>query len=330
MGTFVSPSCEADFADHVAFHRGELLGYCYRMLGSWPDAEDVLQEVLLAAWRAWDRFEGRSSRRTWLFRIATTRCLNHIRDGGRRVPAEPVPPFVPPPPDGREPATWLTPVPDSLIAGVDDATAEAQIVQRDGIALAFVAVLQGLPPRQAAAIVLCDVLAFRIAEVAHLLDSSEIAVKGLLQRARATLRATADSAGGIEVAADDRDTHGSLASRFAQAYVADDVATLLTLLTDDAWLLMPPAPHGYRGRRSIGAFLEASREWRNGVAPVLIPTRANRRAAFGLYHRRGSHDPALPVGMICLETGSGDIRRVFRFLDATLPSRFGLPTEVAC
>jgi RNA polymerase sigma-70 factor (TIGR02960 family) len=168
-------------------HRRELQLHCYRMLGSVQDAEDALQETLLAAWRGLARFEGRASLRAWLYRIATNRCLNALRDSGRRPPPAPVAPFEPPEPTRRGEPTWLQPYPDLLLEGIAEASPgpAARYQAKEAIELAFVAGLQRLPPRQRAALVLRDVLGFPTAEAAAMLGSSEAAVKAALQRARA-------------------------------------------------------------------------------------------------------------------------------------------------
>ena len=170
---------EQTFEQLTAPYLRELHVHCYRMLGSVTDADDVLQETLLAAWRGLADFEGRSSLRTWLYKIATNRCLNAIRDGKRRPPAEPLPPFDPPEPTRRGDVTWLQPYPDALL---DD-----QLVKRENIELAFITALQRMPPRQAAALILVDVLDFPNAEAADLLGTTPTAIKGALQRARASL-----------------------------------------------------------------------------------------------------------------------------------------------
>src|ERR687887_1321209 len=170
-------------------HRRELQFHCYRILGSMQDAEDALQETMLGAWRGLGRFQQRASLRAWLYRIATNRCLDALRDVGRRPPTAPDTPFEPPAPTRVAEPTWLEPYPDALLEGIIDASPgpEARYETRETIELAFIAALQALPPRQRAALVLRDVLAFHTAEVAEMLDSSEDSVKGALKRARATL-----------------------------------------------------------------------------------------------------------------------------------------------
>jgi RNA polymerase sigma-70 factor (ECF subfamily) len=302
---------ERAFAELTAPHVRELHVHCYRMLGSLTDADDVLQEVLVAAWRGLGGFAGRASLRTWLYRIATTRCLNAIRDGRRRPPPAPVPPFEPPEPSARGDVTWLQPYPDSRLP---EPAAEA----REAVELAFVVALQRLPPRQTAVLVLADVLGFSPAEVAGMLATTPAAVKGALQRARATLGA-APAAPAADPAAD-----RSLARRFAAAFTADDVAGVVALLTDDAWLAMPPAPHEYHGPDAVAAFLRASFGGKGARSNRLVPTRANGRPAFATYLT----DPdgtAGPTGLIVLATTGDRVAAITRFLDPRLPVLFGLP-----
>jgi RNA polymerase sigma-70 factor (ECF subfamily) len=289
-----------EFADHVEPYRAELRVHCYRMLGSLVDAEDVVQETLIAAWRGRAGFEGRSSLRTWLYRIATNRCLNARRDAGRRLPPAPVPPFTPPEPTRHSEVRWLEPFPDTLLEDVPDQAPgpEARYQQREAIELAFVAALQRLPPRQTAALVLCDVLGYPVAEAAQMLDTTPTAVKGALQRARAAIdrdrpRPGTHTAPG---SAEDRE----LSRRFADAFMAGDLDTLLTLLTDDAWLAMPPAPHEYHGRPAIREFLRVSNAWRGERRLVLVPTRANTQPAFACYLAEPGQPHAYAAGLMVL------------------------------
>ena len=260
-------------AERFETYREELHLHCYRMLGSVHDADDLVQETLTAAWQAREP----ENPRAWLYKIATNRCLNAIRDAKRRPPLAPQPPFEAPEPSADNDVTWLEPN------------------RQETIGLAFIAALQRLPPRQTAAVVLVDVLDFTTAEAAEMLDVTPTAVKGLLQRARAAL--------GPPPAPPSADEQ-ALADRFARAFAADDIDGVIALLTDDAWLAMPPAPHVYVGREAIAAFLRASaayRTWR--YEPT--PTRVNGQPAFAL----GAD------GLIALTTRSDGICALTRFLD---------------
>ena len=310
-------------------HRRELQVHCYRMLGSLTDAEDMLQETLLAAWRGLPGYEQRASLRSWLYRIATNQCLNALRKAGRRMPAEPAPPFRPPDPTRRDAVTWLQPYPDSLLEGVPDTAPgpEARYQATEAVELAFVAGLQRMPPRQAAILVLRDVLGFAAEEVATMLDTSPTAVKGVLQRARAALetdRAYADRAP-RPTAAEERD----VARRFAEALVAADVDGVIALLTDDAWLSMPPAPHEYHGADAIRSFLRASFDYRGTRRLHLVPARANTQPAFGSYVTDPGRGVATPAGLYVLTVAGRQICAATRFhLDEIYP-RFGLPETLS-
>ncbi len=291
-------------------YRRELHVHCYRMLGSLDDADDLLQETLLAAWRGLDAFAGQSSVRTWLYRIATTRCLNAIRDSARRPPPAPAAPFEPPTPTSRFEVRWLQPYPDALLSQ-DDPSARA--LTREGIELAFVAALQALPPRQTAVLVLCDVLGFSMTEVAEMLDVAPTTTKGLLQRARAAMPAAAP--------AGTADAEVQLAREFASAFEADDVDRVIALLTDESWLAMPPAAERYDGPQAIGAFLRASAAGRPGDGYTLLPTRAGGHPAFGCYLENRAR------GLLVLvpDQATTGVTGIARFLDDGLHRWFGLP-----
>ncbi|MBA2514156.1 MAG: RNA polymerase subunit sigma-70 [Solirubrobacterales bacterium] len=304
----------------------ELQLHCYRMLGSLSDAEDMLQETLIAAWRGLDGFAGRASLRAWLYRIATNRCLNLRRDSGRRSPPEPVPPFEVPEPTCRDEVTWLQPCPDTLLEQVADRGPglEARYQAREATELAFIAALQRLPPRQTATLLLRDVLGYSGAEVAAMLETSPTAVKGALQRARGSLDQQLVEAKGVGAAP----TPGSaqeraLARRFADAFTADDVERVIALLTDESWLAMPPAPHAYRGPVAIAAFLRASAGWRRarGLRLRLVPTRANHQPAFccSLVAVDGVEQPA---GLLVLTLRGERVSAITRFLDDGVSRRF--------
>ncbi|MDR8409718.1 RNA polymerase subunit sigma-70 [Nonomuraea sp. 3-1Str] len=316
---------EIAFDELVAAHRHELLLHCYRLLGSLTDAEDLLQETLLAAWRGLDGFQGRASLRSWLYRIATNRCLNALRDRGRRSPPVPVPPFQPPEPSRLGDVPWLQPYPDTLLEHVPDAQPgpEARYTAREAVELAFVAALQRLPPRQAAVLVLCDVLGYPLGEVAPMLDATPNAVKGLLQRARTSLdRHRRDVRSHAPTPGSEQERH--LVRRFAEAFTTDDIGTLVTLLTDDAWLAMPPAPHEYHGAAAIAAFLRAGAAWRAGRRLLLRPTRANGQPAF-LCHFHGTTEQ--PAGIIVLTLTGDRLHGITRFLDDRLQRHHEAPPE---
>ena len=317
---------ERAFRELTDPYRRELQVHCYRMLGSLTDAEDLLQETLLAAWRGLADFQERASVRTWLYRIATNRCLNALRGAGRRIPTEPVPPFQPPEPSRRGEITWLQPYPDALLEGIADPAPgpEARYQATEAVELAFVAGLQRMPPRQAAALVLRDVLGFATDEVAGMLGTSHTAVKGALQRARAAL----DRARAGQAPRPGSATEHDLARRFADAYVAADLARIVALLTDDAWLSMPPAPHEYHGIDAIAAFLRASLDYRGHRRVHLLHARANTQPAFGSYLTDPAEPAGIPAGLFVLTMAGDRIQAITRFhLDALYP-RFGLPDSL--
>jgi len=308
---------------------GELRVHCYRMLGSLQDAEDMLQETLLAAWRGLGGYEGRASLRTWLYQIATNRCLNALRASSRRPRTElPDPPFVTTEPTRRGSPVWAEPYPDVLLpdhcAGPD-----ARYEAKESIALAFVATIQHLPPRQRAVLVLRDVLGFRAAEVADLLEVSEPAVNSALQRARATMasrlpRLDRDRAS-LPRSARQRD----LAARFATAFANHDIDSVVALLTDDAWLTMPPVTLEYQGPAAIGAFLRDVAARHGGQPYRMIPTGANGQPAYGLYVCDGRSAAFGAYGMVVLSLEGDRISGITRFVDNGLMSWFGLPGSLA-
>jgi RNA polymerase sigma-70 factor (TIGR02960 family) len=300
-------------------HRRELQVHCYRMLGSVQDAEDMVQETLMAAWRGFDEYEGRASIRSWLYRIATNRCLNALRDDTRRPPASTTFGTAPPPPTRMVEPSWLQPYPDSLLDGVPDTAPgpEARVERREAVSLAFVTAMQSLPPRQRAVLVLRDVLGFRAAEVAQTLNSTEESVTSALKRARAAMphERPARLRGAEE---------GTLAAAFADAMERGDVPAMVALLTDDAWLTMPPAPQQYQGHQAIGEFMRMV-AFRGGARRYrLIPTSANGQPAFGAY----GYDQDEPVGQargVLVLTLQGDrISAITRFDNSAMPY-FGLP-----
>jgi RNA polymerase sigma-70 factor (TIGR02960 family) len=332
-----SSLAQARAGDEQAFraltdpYRRELQVHCYRMLGSVQDAEDAVQETLLAAWRGIDGFEERASLRAWLYRIASNRCLNVLRDSSRRPAREPGRPlpFEPPAPTRYGEVMWLEPYPDVLLEGVPDAAPgpEAQLEMREAIGLAFVTALQRLAPRQRAVLVLRDVLGYRASEVASMLDTSEASVNSALQRARATLEAVAPSApdrAPLPRSARERE----LVTRFADAFEAGELDDVLALLTDDAWVTMPPEPFEYQGRDAIGVFLSHAFAARWQHRHRLVPTRANGQPAFGHYIPDPQSGIVRGVGVLVLTLDGDRIAQITRFGGAALLGRFGLPRNL--
>jgi RNA polymerase sigma-70 factor (ECF subfamily) len=315
------------FAQLTDPYRRELQVHCYRILGSVPDAEDALQETLLAAWRALGGFEERASIRTWLYRIATRRCLNALRSASRR-PQMDAPIFELPLPEATRMGEvfWLEPYPDVLLDGLADTGAgpEARYETREAISLAFVTALQMLPARQRAVLVLRDVLGFRASEAAHILGTTEESVTSALKRARATLeRRSSDSGPKEPPPASNSPIENQLVHRFTQAYESNDLDGLIALLTDDVWLRMPPVPLEYQGRELTARFF-AVVAFRPGRTFRLVPTRANHQPAFGLYVSDPHGDILHASGLLVVTLSGSHICELTRF-DNSVLSRFGLP-----
>jgi RNA polymerase sigma-70 factor (TIGR02960 family) len=306
-------------------HRRELQVHCYRILGSVQDAEDLVQETLLAAWRGLEAFEGRSSVRAWLYRIATNRCLNALRDRSRR-PQERQTMAEPPPPTRQTEPIWLEPYPDVLLEDIPDRSPglAARYEARESIELAFIVALQNLPPRQRAVLVLRDVLGFHTAEIADMLDTGEISVKGALQRARATLAGRLPAPDRDRAPLPNSARERALVARFADAVESGDTDELVALLTDDALLTMPPLPLEYQGHEAIGAFLRQRAELR-GAALRVVPTRANSQPAFGCYLPDPHAAIARPYGMIVVTLAGDAIAGITWFADTGVFRHFGLP-----
>jgi RNA polymerase sigma-70 factor (ECF subfamily) len=303
--------------------RAELQLHCYRIVGSVGEAEDLVQETLLAAWQGMAGFQGRSSIRTWLYRIATNRCLNAVRDRERRPrPAVTTTKQLPEPSRHLE-VTWLEPYPDTLLAGLDDPAPGplARVESREAISLAFVTTVQTLPPRQRAILLLRDVLGYHGAEVADMLDTTENAVASGLKRARAALAARESGPSPLPDSPAERRT----ISAFVSAFERGDVDDLIALLTDDAAVNMPPLSQEYVGHEALTqffaevSFAHGAREFR------LVPTRANGQPAFGRYVR----DPLARIshahGLTVLTLDGDRIAQITSFLDTALFPRFGLP-----
>jgi RNA polymerase sigma-70 factor (TIGR02960 family) len=316
---------EEAFRELTEPHRRELQVHCYRILGSMQDAEDLVQETLLAAWRGLKGFEGRASVRAWLYRIATNRCLNALRARSRRPREVPAMNELPEPTRRTEPI-WLQPYPDVLLDDLPDRAPgpEARYEARESIELAFIVALQHLPPRQRVALVLRDVLGFRTAEVAEMLDTGEASVKGALQRARAALEARLPSADRDRAPGANSARERQLVGRFADAFRRGDVDEVVSLLTDDALLTMPPQPLEYQGHEAIAAYLSYRAALRGTL--LVVPIRANGQPALGCYLPDEQAAIARPYSLIVLTLEGDRIAAITRFAaDAALFGYFGLP-----
>lgn len=321
---------EAAFERLVAPHRGELRVHCYRILGSVQDAEDLVQETLLAAWRGIEGFEGRAALRSWLYKIATNRCLNALRDRGRRLPELPAPPPdapAPPEPSRMREPIWLEPYPDNLLEGVAEQAQgpAARYEEREAIGLAFVAGLQRLPPRQRAVLVLRDVLGYRASEVAEILDTSQASVTSALHRARTALDAGPAGGGRDRAPLPSSREERELVARFTEAFEGGDVDGVVSLLSEDALLTMPPEPIEYRGMEAISRFLSTVPAGGRLEMFRLVPTRANGQPALGCYLR----DPQAPIahayGLMVLTLSGHRISAITGFPDTSVFPHFGLP-----
>jgi RNA polymerase sigma-70 factor (TIGR02960 family) len=309
-------------------YRRELQVHCYRMLGSFQDAEDALQETLLAAWQGLGGFEERASIRTWLYRIATNRCLNMRRLANRRPAKEwDVPNVQPPEPTGFGEVVWLEPFPDALLENVIDVPPgpEARYEQTEAISLAFVTALQVLPPRQLAVLVLRDVLGFHANEVADMLSSTVESVNSALKRARGSLQLRLPATADRETApAPESAAEKAIVAKFVNAWESADLDALVALLTDDVFVSMPPMPFEYEGRDVVGRFCASL--FRAGRRFDLVPTRANGQPAFGAYLRAPT-GVRHGIGLYVLTLTGDRICTMTRFDNSVLPW-FGLPRSL--
>jgi RNA polymerase sigma-70 factor (TIGR02960 family) len=311
------------FRQLTAPHHRELEVHCYRMLGSLQDAEDALQETLLAAWQGLAEFEERASLRTWLYRIATNRCLNARRTASRR-PAKQwnIPNMNVPEPSKSGEALWLEPYPDSLLAiATDSLGPEARYELNESISLAFVAALQVLSPRQLAVLVLRDVLGFPATDVAHMLGSTVDAANGALKRARVNLQRRLRGAALDPPPARDSPSEDAIVAKFVLAWESSDLDALVALLTDDVFMSMPPMPMEYEGRGAVSSFCKSLFD--SGRTFNLVSTRANGQPAFGAYVRDAdgvSHG----TGLYVLGLSGASICALTRFESSVFPW-FALP-----
>jgi RNA polymerase sigma-70 factor (ECF subfamily) len=317
------------FADLVAPHRRELRVHCYRILGSAQDAEDALQETLLAAWQGLHGFELRASLRTWLYRIATNRCLNMLRAGNRRPRSyEDRPDLLLPEATPAGEPLWLEPYPDQLLDELPDHAPgpEPRYEMHEAISLAFVTALQLLPARQRASLILHDVLGYRANEVAAMLESTEESVTSALKRARAKLEQRLGEGQTEPPPSPGSREEQQVLERLTTAFEGSDLTGLIAMLTEDVRLSMPPLPFEYRG-------LDAATQFLTRVvhdpprARRIIHTRANGQPAFGVYVRDDRDGIFRAVGLIVATLTGHRIARLTRFETSVL-SDFGLPRSL--
>jgi RNA polymerase sigma-70 factor (ECF subfamily) len=317
-----------ELEDQLEQHRKALIGYCYRMLGSPFEAEDAVQETLLRAWRAYERFEGRAALRSWLYRIATNVCLDMLKGRERRILPMDLGPASGPleaSPNTRAEVTWIQPIPDSAHAAQADPADVA--VARDTIRLAFVAALQHLPPRQRAVLILCEVLRWRAGEVAELLETTVASVNSALQRARATLEASGVSAEDTAPASDV--LQSELLMRYVDAFERYDLDALVSLLTADAKQSMPPYEMWLSGRDDILAFWSGAGLGCRG-SRLVRTVAANGAVAFGQYRPSASGTGFEPWALQIFEISDGGIAQITSFLTtARLFPLFGLPDRLS-
>ncbi|HKV29496.1 MAG TPA: sigma-70 family RNA polymerase sigma factor [Candidatus Dormibacteraeota bacterium] len=308
-------------------YRPELQVHCYRMLGSLQDAEDALQDALLAAWQGFEGFEERASIRTWLYRIATNKCLNARRSASRRPAKEgDMPSLEPPEPTGLGDIVWLEPYPDAILEGANVPLGpEARYEQKESVSLAFVIALQVLPPRQVAVLVLRDVLGFHAKEVADMLDSTIESVNSILKRARASLERRWSPGTDLETSPlHYSPSEQALVAKFVQAWESANLDALVALLTDDVYVAMPPMPFEYKGldlvTRFWGSILSVGHRF------DLVPTRANGQPAFAAY-LRAPNGISYGIGLFVLTLSGDRISAMTRFENTVLAS-FRLPRSI--
>jgi RNA polymerase sigma-70 factor (TIGR02960 family) len=315
------------FAQLMDAYRHELHVHCYRMLGSLQDAEDALQETLFGAWQALSTFEERASVRTWLYRIATNRCLNMLRAASRRPRSERRAFDVAlPEPTRLGETVWVQPYPDIFLEALPDDSPgpEARYETRESVSLAFVTALQLLPPRQRVVLVLRDVLGFRAHEAAEMLDATEASVENALKRARAAVHARLGNASDREPSpAPNSAAEQEIVARLTAAFENGDVAGLVSLLSEDVWLTMPPMPLEYQGRELAERFFRTV-AFRPGRVSRFVATRANGQPALASYIRDPQTGLYHANGIAVLTLSGSFISAITGFDNSVLPS-FGLP-----
>jgi len=316
------------FRELIEPHRRELQVHCYRMLGSFQDAEDALQDTLLSAWQSFGGFAGRASLRTWLYRIATNRCLNMRRSASRRPAKEwDVPGVEPPEPSRLGEVVWLEPFPDTFLEGAIEAPLgpEACYEQTESISLAFVTALQLLPPRQLAVLILRDVLGFHANEVADMLDTTVESVNSVLKRARASMQGRRHPAADYARApAANSPSEDAIVNKFVSAWESADVDSLVALLTEDVFISMPPMPFEYEGRDLVARFCAGI--FGAGRRFDLVRTRANGQPAFGAY-LRSPNGVSHGIGLYVLTLSGDKISAMTRFENSVIPW-FDLPRSL--
>ncbi len=327
------------FSELTEPYRRELQVHCYRILGSLHEAEDMVQETILKAWKRLDTYEGRASFRSWLYKIATNSCLDFLdQKKSRRLlpfeersPSDPKSPILPPTPE----ISWLEPFPDEWLGDRSAINPEARYSDTESISLAFLTALQTLPPRQRAVLILRDVLDFSALETADVLELTVSSANSALHRARTTLsqRYPRGETEGLTMSSTDEKTQ-RLLDLFVQAWEAADVTGLVALLKADAALAMPPSPPWYQGQSAIGTFVAATVFGDGGMFPGLavhrwrlLATRANGSPAFAIYQRDEKNEYQ-PFGLIALTIVEGKLSQIISFIDPSLPPLFGFPAKL--
>jgi len=327
------------FSEVTEPYRRELQVHCYRILGSVHEAEDMVQETMLKAWKRLDTYEGRASFRSWLYKIATNSCLDFLdQKKSRRLlpfdersPSDPQTPILPPTPE----VSWLEPFPDEWLGDKSALNPEARYSDAESISLAFLTALQTLPARQRAVLILRDVLDFSANETSEVLELTTSSVNSALHRARTTLshRFPRGAREDLTMSSTDDKTQ-RLLDRFLQAWESADVNGLVALLKADAALAMPPSPSWYQGQSAIGTFVAATIFGNDGMFPGeavnrwrLLPTNANGSPAFAIY-QRDEENEYQPFGLLALTIAGDKLSHIISFIDPTLPSLFGLPAKL--